>query len=52
VPQTTSNFLKIVENHFCDENNYFGAIKTCFETLGLNAPLPQVTLDLLHDSAH
>jgi hypothetical protein len=26
--QTSSNFLKMVENLSCDENNYFRSIKT------------------------
>jgi hypothetical protein len=36
-PQTSPNFLKIVENISCHQNNYFRSIKTCFKMFWSNA---------------
>ena len=35
--QTSPNFVKIVENLSCDQNNYFRSIKTWFKKFGSNA---------------
>jgi hypothetical protein len=37
LPQTSPNFLKIVENISCHQNNYFQSIKTCFKIFWSNA---------------
>jgi hypothetical protein len=37
LPQTSPNYLKIVENISCHQNNYFRSIKTCFKKFWSNA---------------
>ena len=37
LPQTSPNYLKIVENISCHQNNYCRSIKTCFKKVWSNA---------------
>jgi hypothetical protein len=42
-PQTSPNFLKILENLFSHQKHYFRSIKTCFKKIWANATLLQTS---------